>query len=81
MKKFVRLVTLMLVLAMAVTVLALPAAAVTDCTEGCAVELRGPAVRCSCGGFAVAHGQRLIDGVWYWVAVCDTCGAEYLTRA
>lgn len=77
MKKFMRLVTLVLVLAVAVTILALPAAAVTDCTDACSaeeVEPRGPVLRCSCGGTTVSHGTQMIDGVKYWVGECDTCG-------
>lgn len=70
MKKFVRVVTLMLVLVMAVSVLAIPAAASAAYTETCSVEPRKPVLRCVCGGTLEYVGK--VNGRDCFV--CDTCG-------
>lgn len=80
MKKFVRLVTLMLVLTMAVSMLAIPAAATTEQVDHCSVEPRGPVLRCPCGGLTVANARKYINGIEYWYGNCDSCGMELIKR-
>lgn len=74
MKKFARILTLMLVLVTMVSLLAIPAAATSDPIEECSVEVepRLPSVKCDCGGTCWG---RYINGV-LWL-VCDTCGYSF----
>lgn len=67
------MVTLMLVLTMAVSVLAIPAAATSDLVHDCSVEPRYPMAPCACGG--TYRGLLQSDG--RWKMICDTCGDIY----
>lgn len=81
MKKFVKAITLMLVLVMTVSMLAVPAMATTEFEDEFSVDLRGPALPCSCGGLMTTYSTKTVDGVTYWLLRCDTCGATREVRA